>query len=289
MNLPIECAPCILKWACERTATSANEEQRYELMRTILGVLSREHTASGNIGLIAIRVLDAVREFVMASSAYFNEIKVKANKAVEALLPASRTFINKGETPQERFERACCMASVGNVTPIGAPTGDLKFPDAENILRGEGSLPTVMGDVYGAAVNASQILYLADNAGEIGFDSLLIEALKAMGSRVTLVVKEDFLFEDVTISDAAYFRLDKLVDEILTVRDAFVPGESTSTLEDAYRQSDFVIAKGGFNFETLGGKVSGKPTIYILQAKCGPIAEMNNTDMGRFIVKFENT
>jgi uncharacterized protein with ATP-grasp and redox domains len=289
MKPVIECAPCIVKWTYERAAYSANEMQRYELMRTILGVLSREFTPSGNIGFICNRCLDAVNEFIVSSSPHYTGIKEKTNQAVEKLLPAAREFIKKGGGPQEYFERACCLATVGNVSPIGAPSGAFEFPEAENIMRDKGPLPVVIGDVYRAARDATHVLFLTDNAGEIGFDALLIEGLREMGLIVTLVVKEDPFFEDATINDAVYFGLDKLAEDILTTRGVFLPSENTPTLYDAYRGSDLVIAKGVFNFEALNGEVSGKPTIYMLKMKCGPISKKNNVDIGKFMVKLQKT
>jgi uncharacterized protein with ATP-grasp and redox domains len=284
----VECAPCIVKWIYERTAPSASEEQRYALMRTILGVLSREFSASGNLGLICNRTLEAVSEFVFASKAHYNGIKAKTNQAVQELLPASRAFIRKGEKSRERFEKACYLASAGNVSPIGAPSGALEFAELNSIITGRGPLPVVIGDVYGAASDAAHVLFLLDNAGEIGFDSLLIGELKAMGLRVTLVVKEDPFFEDATKRDASLFGLDKLADRILTTRGVFLPGESTPTLEDAYRQSDLVIAKGVFNFEALYGEDLEKQVIYMLKIKCGPLSQENNVDIGNFIIKLES-
>jgi len=67
--------------------------------------------------------------------------------------------------------------------PIAAPSGVLEFSDAENLIAGKVPLPTVMGDVYGAVRDKGRFLFLFDNAGEIGFDSFLIEQLKAMGSQ----------------------------------------------------------------------------------------------------------
>ncbi|UCH00466.1 MAG: DUF89 family protein [Deltaproteobacteria bacterium] len=284
----VECAPCIVKWIYERTAPSASEEQRYLLMRTILGVLSHEFNASGNVGLICKRTLDAVSEFVFASKAHYNGIKAKTNKAVEELLPASRGFIRKGNTPRERFERACYLASAGNVSPIGAPSGALKFPELEEVIMGRGSMPLLIGDVYGAAKKADHVYFLADNAGEIGFDSLLIEELKAMGVKVTIVVKEDPFLEDATIKDACYFGIDKLAEDILTTKCVFIPDETTSLLEEAYRKSDLVIAKGVFNFEALYGEDLEKQVIYMLKIKCGPLSQENNAHIGNFIIKLES-
>ncbi len=37
---------------------------------------------------------------------------------------------------------------------------------------------------------SNHVLYVTDNAGEIGFDSLVIQQIKELGPQVTLVVKE---------------------------------------------------------------------------------------------------
>ena len=284
-----ECAQCILKWTYERTASSATEEQRFTLMRTILSVLSQEFIQSGNLGLICKKALDAVGDSILASADDYNAIKVESNQAAEALLPGAKEFVKKGKTPRERFKRACCLASAGNVSPISAPSGALEFPEVENIIKGEGPLPLLIGDVYGAVCDSANIMFFTDNAGEIGFDSLLIGELKAMGSKVTLVVKEDPFFEDATKSDASYFGLDRVVEDILTARVVFIPDESPPELNDAFRQSDLLISKGVFNFEVLNREVTGKPIIYMLKMKCHPLAETNDVDLGSFIVKLENS
>lgn len=282
-----ECAQCILKWTYERTAPSASEGQRYELLRALLGVSCREFQPERNLGLIANRTLDVVSEYISASAAFYDEIKKKNNQAAEALLPAAREFIRKGKTDRERFERACCLASAGNVSPIGAPSGAFEFTEVETIIAGRGPLPILIGGVYGAARGRKRVLFLTDNAGEIGFDSLLIEELKAMGSQITLVVKEEPFFEDATMGDAVDFGLDKPADRILTTRGVFLPGMSTSALDEAYRQSDLVIAKGTFNFEALSDEPTGKPTIYMLKLKCDPLSEKNNLAKGIFVVRLE--
>jgi uncharacterized protein with ATP-grasp and redox domains len=257
-------------------------------MRTIMDVLSQEFIPSGNVALISKRILYMVNEFVLAAEAHYNKIKMRTNHVAERLLPASREFIGKGKTPAERFRRACCLASAGNVSTICAPTGAYDFPEVENIIMGRGSIPLLIGDVYGTAKKANHVLFLVDNAGEIGFDSLLIEELKAMGLWVTLVVKEDPFFEDATIKDAAHFGLDKLADDILSTSIVFLTGECSSTLDDAYSQSDLVIAKGVFNFESLSGEELEKPVIYMLKIKCSPLSQKNRVDIGNIVVKLEN-
>jgi len=283
----VECAACMSKWVYERAGVLTDEEGRFRLMRTISGVLSQELYPVVNLGSLCNKTTESIGEFIFASAEYFEELKDESNKLVDGLLSAARDFIKRGETPDKRFEMACCLASVGNVAPIGAPSGALSFAEVENIMMGRGPLPVVIGDVYKAAQGATNILYIADNAGEIGFDSLLIAGLKEMGLKVTLIVKEAPFFEDATIKDASFFALDELADKILTVKGVFVPGESMPTLHDAFRQSDLVIAKGTGNYEALGGEAVGRAAIYMLKVKCKPVAMSIGVDIGNFVVKLE--
>ncbi len=284
-----ECAPCILEWTFGRTASSLEESERIESMRTLLGALYDEFKVNQNLGLTAKRLLDAVHPQILTAAVLYDEIKKNTNLAVKRLLPAARQFIQTGKTPKERFQRACCLASTGNVSPLAAPSGALEFSDATGLMAGTTPLPIITGDVYEAARNKTRVLFLCDNAGEIGFDSLLIEQLKTMGSTVTLVLKEAPFFEDATLQDAVYFGLDELSDRILNVKTLFIPGEEApSVLENAFNESDLVIAKGTFNVESLYGETFGKPVIFLLKAKCGPLARKFGVDQGSFVVKLEN-
>lgn len=283
-----ECAPCILEWTFGRTAPSLDENQRIRLMRTLLGVLHDEFTLDQNVALIAKRTLDAVHSRVMIAATVYDEIKKMSNAAARTLLPKARRFVQGGKTERERFERACYLASTANVSPIAAPSGALEFSCVEDLIVGRGSLPRLRGDVYEAARNKRRVLFLFDNAGEIGFDSLLIEQLKVMGASVTLVLKEAPFFEDATFQDAAYFGLEKLSERVLSVKTIFVPDRSGSVLNDAFRESDLVIAKGTFNFECLYEENFGKPTIFLLKSKCGPISKMSGVDQSNFFVRLEN-
>ena len=123
-------------------------------------------------------------------------------------MPLAQAFIEAGRTEQEKLERACSLAAASNVAPLNSPTGAYTFQEIKEIIEGNDDEPVVVGDVYGAVRDASQILYVTDNAGEIGFDSLVIDIIKRMGPKITLVVKERTYFEDATPEDARFFGLD---------------------------------------------------------------------------------
>lgn len=167
------------------------------------------------------------------------------------------------------------------------PGEAFRFREATRILKGKNRLPLLIGDVFGTAQRATRILYLTDNAGEIGFDSLLIATLREMGATVNLVVKEDPFFEDATMKDALFFSMDQLVDNIFTVNGFFIPGKSTRRLSDIFKKSDLVIAKGTGIYEALKGELRGKKVIYLLKVKCKPISTDIGAPVGTFVVKVE--
>lgn len=272
----------MLRWIYERAGVTCGEEECFRLARNISSVLSRELYPSINVGSLCNRMITFVHEFLVTSAAYYEELKLKSNRAARELIPAARDFIQGGREPAERFERACYLAAASNISPIGIPSKAFEFREVAGIIRGERSLLVLVGDVYGAVQGKSRVFYLADNAGEIGFDSLLIAELVGMGASVTLVVKEAPFFENATRDDALYFALDSLVDKIVSTRGLFVPDESSTPVADAFRQSDLVIAKGTGNYEALKGETGEKVVIFILKVKCAPIAASMGVDIGQF-------
>jgi uncharacterized protein with ATP-grasp and redox domains len=287
MRPELECAPCTLKWVYERAGVLANDEGRFLLSQSILRTLSQEFYSEANLGLICNRIIEAVDEFMLHSSQYYDPFKLKSNQRAKELLSPAKIFIDKGQTDQEKLIRACGLASASNIAPIGGPSETFAFQEVVNILVGKNPFPAVMGDVFEAVKKAKQVLYITDNAGEIGFDSLLISKLKEMGLRITLLVKEDPFFEDATTKDASFFHLEGVVDNLLTVKGLFVPTHSPSSLSDSLNQSDLVISKGTGNYESLHSELVNKPILYMLKVKCKPTAQKIGADIGAFVVRMD--
>ena len=281
-----ECGPCVLKWIYERVAEPLSEAERFTVLRNVMSVLSRDLGPSVNLGVLCNRSLAAAEEFFPASAPGYQAFKGKCNEAAAALIEKAKAFIEKGDTPRDRFERACGLASLGNVAPVGAPSAPFEFSHVEKIILGEDPLPEPTGDPYDAAAKARQVFYVADNAGEIGFDSLLIALLKEMGSRVSLVVKKDTFFDDATLEDVRYFGLEKMVDKVYSVKLIFNPEEADPELALAFKNSDLVISKGTGNFEVLKG-YPGKKILFLLKSKCGPVFQETGIPQGQFIVQLE--
>ena len=109
----------------------------------------------------------------------------------------------------------------------------------------------------------------------------------AAGAAVHIPVKEGPFFEDATVQDLSFFGPDRVVDEVLTLRAFFVPGEIPSGVRRAFDSCDLVICKGTGNFEGLKDETRGKNTIFMLKIKCGPIARKLGLSVGSFAVHLD--
>jgi len=278
----------MMKWVYERVGNSLSEQQQFSILKKLTAVFAKEADPSMNMGILCNRSVGAVHDFLLASSGSYEPLKRKSNEAAGRLIEKAKKFIENGATPGERFVKACGLAAVSNVAPIGVPTAPFEFSMLEDIIKGKVPLPVPAGDIYGAASKARNVFYVADNAGEIGFDSLVISLLKKMGAKVTLAVKEGPFFDDATLEDARYFGLEQIADAVHAVRGGiFVPEETDEEVSLAFKNSDFVISKGTGNFEVFKGYGKGKRVLFLLKAKCGPVSKEAETPEGQFIVRLE--
>jgi hypothetical protein len=278
----------MMKWVYERVGNSLSEQQQFSILKRLTAVFAKEADPSMNMGILCNRSVGAVHDFLLASSGSYEPLKRKSNEAAGRLIEKAKKFIENSATPGERFVKACGLAAVSNVAPIGVPSAPFEFSMVEDIIKGKVPLPVPAGDIYGAASKARNVFYVADNAGEIGFDSLVISLLKTMGAKVTLAVKEGPFFDDATLEDARYFGLERIADAVHAVSGGiFVPEETDEELSLAFKNSDFVISKGTGNFEVFKGYGNGKRVLFLLKAKCGPVSKEAKTPEGEFIVRLE--
>ena len=122
---------------------------------------------------------------------------------------------------------------------------------------------------------AREVLYLADNVGEIVFDKLLIEKLKNYGVTVKVALKEKPILNDACISDALEVGLDDIAELVSTGTDSIgvIYEDLSPEFKEIFQKADMVIAKGLGNYEGLDEMDLGdKPVFCLLNAKCQPVA-----------------
>jgi uncharacterized protein with ATP-grasp and redox domains len=173
-------------------------------------------------------------------------------------------------------------AITGNIIDLGAKN-NLGFGEIYDELLSAPIQP-IFGDLEAfknSASEAKNILYLADNAGEIFFDRLLIEQLS--GAKIILAVRGAPVINDATREDALAAGLDDIVQIIDNGSDA--PGTILSDCTAEFRRhvdsADMIIAKGQGNYESL----SEEPLdiFFLFRTKCPVISLHSGFALGTYV------
>jgi len=131
------------------------------------------------------------------------------------------------------------------------------------------------------------VLYLADNVGEIVFDKLLIRKLQEYGVEVTVALKKDPILNDACMKEALEVGLDEVARLISTGTDSIgvVYQDLSKDFKQEFKDADIVIAKGLGNYEGLGEMdLENKPVFCLLNVKCQPIARDIGAELGGNVV-----
>jgi uncharacterized protein with ATP-grasp and redox domains len=174
---------------------------------------------------------------------------------------------------EDRFDMACRLAIAGNIIDFSV---GLKLEQSDIVKSIEDSIKY---DIFGAGTTAlreavdksTNIMYIADNSGEIIFDKFLLENLPA--DKVTYVVKGGPIVNDATMQDAistGVVDLVKVIDNGHCAQGTILK-DCSSTFKDAFSKADLIISKGQANFETLSD-IKDKTIFYLLRAKCNSVA-----------------
>ncbi len=158
MKPDVKCGLCLLEWVYDRAISQNSNKDIPQLFRNILHLLSREMAASANVGALCNQAAGLIYEFVTPESEFWEAIKRGTNEYVRELLPQAAAYIKRARTPRGKFQRACSLAAMGNVSPIGAPAPGrtFAFPEALAIIAGKGPLPVFIGDAYKAVSQSSR-------------------------------------------------------------------------------------------------------------------------------------
>jgi uncharacterized protein with ATP-grasp and redox domains len=263
MNTTLECIPCLLRQALEAVKLGSTDPIVHEqVMREVLH-WAEEMDLTQSPPVMAQRIHRRLRQVTGIDDPY-QAAKVQQNRIAIGLLPALRAEVQSSGSP---LIAAARVAIAGNMIDMGV-NGNITEVDVHQALRQALSGPFFFEqERFRQAINqARSILYLADNAGEIAFDRLLIEQISP--DRVTLVVRGAPVINDATLVDAQMVGLDEIVEVIDNGSDA--PGTLLNDCSPEFRrrfaEADLILAKGQGNFESLSNH-SGV-LFFLFKVKC---------------------
>jgi damage-control phosphatase, subfamily I len=272
-----ECESCLLSRAqIQIYQATTNPALRFRCLAEIVKLLNREFKSTSVAADIGTKRDRIIRKLTSNNDPYRYNKKLANEKALK-MRPHVKKFIESGINQQERFKKACLCAIVGNIMEFDIPGHKFTLNNMACCIR-EAAKDLVIDDIdkaYELAKKAQSVLYLADNAGEIVFDALLVEQLKNMGLKVTYVVKGGPVINDATMEDAEISSIDKIADEVITTGCDAVglqKKEASADFLKVYEASELVFAKGMGYAETLTEYKLTKPHLLMFRTKCIPVA-----------------
>ncbi|HTY91624.1 MAG TPA: ARMT1-like domain-containing protein [Methanocella sp.] len=269
------CAPCLLnRTLYEANLSTKDQSLIFEVMESGLEYLRdnfREGVNATNISTGIHRRAYAI----LGDDDPYREIKAQSNVIGKKLMPAVRKRV-LGALENDRFRIAVLASIVGNNFDFGLQEHQIEIGDFESLFAEEmerGLQVDDTGDIMRLARNG-RVAYLTDNCGEIYFDELVLELLKAAGAHVTLVVRGGNIVTDATMDDVRSMGLAEKVNKVLTTGSNAIgvcmrelPPETLRAMSDA----DVIISKGMANYEALSDE-RFRPIAYLLRAKCEPVS-----------------
>ncbi len=280
MRTYLDCIPCFIRQALEAARLATDDaDLQAEIVRRAL-VLASEQDFDQPPPVMGQALHRLIRRLAGDADPY-REAKQRFNQAALALYPELKRRVRRSEDP---FETALRVSIAGNIIDL-AVNADLEVRHMEAAIDEALEAP-LDGDAVARLAQrvhcAESICFVADNAGEIVFDRLLVEELPT--ERTTVVVRGAPVLNDATLEDARAVGLTEVVRVIDNGSDA--PGTLLDDCCEEVRRllarCDLVIAKGQGNYETLsqlGGRV-----VFLLRAKCPVIARDIGCAVGALVI-----
>lgn len=284
-----ECVWCTLKWVYERVIATQNmsRELSFSALKDLLNIFSNEFNHDKSPAKVANDAIHRFSDYLLSSKDYFDVIKTASNIAAKDLLCKASSFLDSITDDLQRIREASTIAMFGNVAPIGRPDGAFEFREVKEYLVGERRFEVKDNEIFNWFLEPKRILYVFDNAGEIGFDYLLIKELKRMGFFISVVVKDPYFFDDATLEDLRFFKIDEIVDEIHLFNGVFIPEDAEEDLQRSFWESELIISKGTGNYEALKEKYPTKTKMFMLKVKCDVLKRKSLVPVGEFLMELD--
>ncbi len=280
MKTYFDCIPCFVRQTLDSARRVTDDEAVHEeLLRRVLRAIS-EMDLRDPPPAMGHKIHRLVREFVGDRDPYL-ELKDESNRVALELYPELQSRVETSSHPLEMAARLAIAGNIMDVAVKGAEDGFDVSGAVEEAVSGPFDADV---DGFAKAISeAESILYLADNAGEIVLDRLLIEQIPV--GKVTVAVRGGAVINDATMRDAQAAGLTDLVEVIDNGTDA--PGtilnECSQEFRRRFHEAGLVIAKGQGNYETLSE--TQKDIYFLLKVKCPVIGEDIGAKTGSIILR----
>lgn len=282
MKAASECLPCLRRLVHQAATLATNDEAlRAQALDEGLAIVEGRFSYQGTTIGLATALHEAVKTVTGNPDPY------RGMKDQEMAL-ARGLIATVASQYAPDFEGGLALAALGNSIDF--------FKDADaieaDLERGVRFTIDHSRRFEERCRGAGQVLFLADNAGEVFFDLPLVRWLSGVTS-VTYVVKGAPVQNDITMAD---LELSGLADEMGALARIATTGTATpGVLLDLaseeflalFRSADVVLAKGMGYYESLSELEGDGRVLHVLKAKCLPVARSLGVPLDSYVAFFD--
>ena len=268
MRINADCIECMIRRNLETARLHGDDAQVTEFALDLMRLILKTPEASSPCFAPEISRLYQ-KHFGLDPDRYAEEKRL-SNQFVLERMDQIRDLVSQSE---DRLYAAFQFAILGNYIDFSALQGELSF-DTLDAMLGKAKQFHVDAQVFARLrrdlASGKELLYLTDNAGEIGFDRIFAEEIHRQypDLHITFCVRGGPALNDATREDVAIVGIPFPVIDNGNCTPGTVLSLAGDDLLAALKASDVVIAKGQANAETLMDTHHGYNVYYAFLAKC---------------------
>ena len=268
LSMTAECLMCHFNRNMKKAmAQGADEEKTLAFAKELMGVYQNapEDVSSPWFNPVVSELFS--RHFGLGEDQYIAE-KEMANRFVMDRFDA---ISHIAETAQDPVLAGLQLAILGNYMDFAALQDQVSFGKLEEMLRDALNMQldmTVYEKLREDLQKGRKLLYLTDNAGEIGMDRIFAQEIHKAYPHldITFCVRGGLTVNDATREDAALVGIPFPVIDNGNLVSGTQLDMLSAEAKEAMDTADVIISKGMANTETLYG--SGYPIYYAFLVKC---------------------
>lgn len=272
MRITSECIECLLKRHLATARLHGDDVQVTAFARDLMKMLVEgpEDMASPYYSPQIAQLFQ--KHFGLPYDRYREE-KEQSNRFALEHMEQIRTIVAEAEDP---LYAGLQCAILGNYLDFSALQGEVDFDKLDGMLRLSRTIEVDRENFESLRrelAEGKQLVYLTDNAGEIGFDRVFAEEIHRQFPElhITFCVRGGPALNDATREDAALVGIPFPVIDNGSLIAGTVLSEASEECLSNLRSADVILAKGQANVETLLG--CGLNVYYAFLVKCPKFVE----------------
>lgn len=280
MKIYNDCIPCLVRQSLDAARLAGNDERMHQ--RVLRASLTRltEMDLDQSPPIMAEYIQQTIRQVTGEADPY-KTIKKTYNEFALELYPDLKKKVAASPHP---LDTAIRLSIAGNIIDFGA----LSTVDNATVMAtlNDALTQDIHGDLKAlidTMDKAKSILWLADNAGEIVCDRLVLDLLDK--TRIIFAVRGAPVINDATREDTDATGISQMVRVI--DNGTAIPGTVLQRCSDqflsVYNNADLIVSKGQGNYETLphdDGRI-----YFLFKAKCPVVAQKAGCGLGDIVIQ----